>query len=58
MKINTYNYTKGTKNIYDKNIMGAAIAVALAVGIGTTGVISNTTYKKPTQIIAAAKQQL
>ena len=38
-----------------KNIMGAAIAVALAVGIGTTGVISNTTYKKPTQIIAAAK---
>ena len=34
-----------------KNIMGAAIAVALAVGIGTTGVISNTTYKKPTQII-------
>lgn len=40
MKINTYNYTKGTKNIYDKNIMGAAIAVALAVGIGTTGVRS------------------
>ena len=38
-----------------KNIMGAAVAVALAVGIGTTGVISNTTYKKPTQIIAAAK---
>lgn len=38
-----------------KNIMGAAIAVALAVGIGTTGVRSNTTYKKPTQIIAAAK---
>ena len=35
--------------------MGAAIAVALAVGIGTTGVRSNTTYKKPTQIIAAAK---
>ena len=38
-----------------KNIMGAAVAVALAVGIGTTGVRSNTTYKKPTQIIAAAK---
>ena len=35
--------------------MGAAVAVALAVGIGTTGVRSNTTYKKPTQIIAAAK---
>ena len=35
--------------------MSAAIAVALAVGIGTTGVRSNTTYKKPTQIIAAAK---
>ena len=33
-----------------KNIMGAAIAVALAAGVGTTGVRSNTTYKKPTQI--------
>ena len=38
-----------------KNIMGAAVAVALAAGVGTTGVSSNTTYKKPTQIIAAAK---
>lgn len=45
MKINTYNHTKGIKNIYDKNIMGAAIAVALAAGVGTTGVSSNTTYK-------------
>ena len=35
--------------------MGAAVAVALAAGVGTTGVSSNTTYKKPTQIIAAAK---
>ena len=32
--------------------MGAAVAVALAAGVGTTGVSSNTTYKKPTQIIA------
>ena len=38
-----------------KNIMGAAIAVALAAGVGTTGVRSNTTYKKPTQIVASAK---
>ena len=38
-----------------KNIMGAAIAVALAAGVGTTGVSSNTTYKKPTQIVASAK---
>ena len=35
--------------------MGAAIAVALAAGVGTTGVSSNTTYKKPTQIVASAK---
>ena len=35
--------------------MGAAIAIALAVGIGTTGVRSNTTYKKPTQIIASCQ---
>ena len=55
MKINTYNYTKGTKNIYDKKYHGCCHRCSLAVGIGTTGVISNTTYKKPTQIIAAAK---
>ena len=41
-----------------KNIMGAAIAVALAAGVGTTGVSSNTTYKKPTQIVASAKTTL
>lgn len=35
--------------------MGAVIAVAVAVGAGTTGVRSNTTYKKPTQIITSAK---
>lgn len=52
MKINTYNYMKGKKIYMIKNIMGAAIAVALAAGVGTTGVRSNTTYKKPTQIVA------
>ena len=35
--------------------MGAAIAIALAAGVGTTGVRSNTTYKRPTQIVAATK---
>ena len=44
MKINTYNYMKGKKIYMIKNIMGAAIAVALAAGVGTTGVRSNTTY--------------
>ena len=38
-----------------KNIMGAVIAVAVAVGAGTTGVKSNTTRKEPTQIITSAK---
>lgn len=38
-----------------RNIMGAAIAIALAAGVGTTGVRSNTTYKRPTQIVAATK---
>ena len=40
MKINTYNYMKGKKIYMIKNIMGAAIAVALAAGVGTTGVRS------------------
>lgn len=35
--------------------MGAVIAAALAVGAGTTGVKSNTTYKEPTQIVTSAK---
>ena len=42
-----------------KNIMGAAIAVALAAGVGTTGVSSNTTYKKTnTDRSICQKQQL
>ena len=56
MKINTYNYMKEKKIYMIKNIMGAAIAVALAAGVGTTGVRSNTTYKKPTQIVASVKK--
>lgn len=39
----------------EKNIMGVVIAAALAVGAGTTGVKSNTTYKNPTQIVTSAK---
>lgn len=35
--------------------MGAVIAVAVAVGAGTTGVKSNTTYKNTTQIVTSAK---
>ena len=38
-----------------KNIMGAVIAAAVAVGAGTTGVKSNTTSKEPTQIVRSAK---
>ena len=51
MKINTYNYTKEPRIYMIKNIMGAAIAVALAVGIGTTGVRSIAADTSLTQSI-------
>lgn len=65
MKINTYNYTKGTKNIYDKNIIGADLNIYvldrtydyqlwetdLSHDISSDSYLGNGTIKRPVGLI-------